>query len=85
MEYAKSALLDSIKRGETPFASHLLYTQVLDEDSDERYEGINLALNWLFKVDFVAVYCDRGITEGMEMSINKANALGIRVEYRNIL
>lgn len=32
--YARLALRDSLKRGEIPFASHLLYPQTLD-DTDE--------------------------------------------------
>lgn len=33
--YAKEAMRDSLYRGEAPFASHLLYPQMLD-DADER-------------------------------------------------
>lgn len=85
IEYAKSALLDSFQRGETPMASHLLYTQVLNEDTTERYEGISRALNWLSIVDSVVVYVDRGVSEGMKMSIDKAKSLNVEVELRTIL
>src|SRR5690606_24498929 len=30
-EYARSCLLDSLRRGEAPIASHLLHTQVLED------------------------------------------------------
>ena len=30
-EYARACLLDSLRRGEAPIASHLLHTQVLDD------------------------------------------------------
>ena len=37
IEYARRCLFDSLLRGESPFASHLLYTQVLDDtDSKQR-------------------------------------------------
>jgi hypothetical protein len=31
LAYARAALADSLARGEAPFASHLLYPQVLDD------------------------------------------------------
>ena len=42
VEYAKLAMKDSLSRGEAPFLSHLLYTQVLDDTKpDERGWGIS--------------------------------------------
>ncbi|MFE5288119.1 hypothetical protein ACFRAQ_24390 [Nocardia sp. NPDC056611] len=47
LAYARAALLDSLNRGEYPFASHLLYTQVLtDADADQRSHGIAAGLAW---------------------------------------
>ena len=41
IEYARKAMRDSLYRGEPPFASHLLYPQMLDDaDEDERRMGI---------------------------------------------
>lgn len=46
--YAKRALLDSIHRGEYPFASHLLYPLVLNDDTDaERELGMELERRWI--------------------------------------
>ena len=43
--YAKEAMRDSLYRGEAPFASHLLYPQMLDDaDEDERRMGIEAGL-----------------------------------------
>lgn len=48
VEYARQCLLDSLRRGEYPIASHLLYTQVLDDlKPSERHTGIEAGLAWL--------------------------------------
>lgn len=36
--YARRAMLDCLRHGEAPFASHLLYTQVLDDTIPEDRE-----------------------------------------------
>ena len=43
-KYAAEAVRDSLRRGEAPFASHLFYTQFLDDDIPaERSLGIERA------------------------------------------
>lgn len=72
-EYAIRAMRHSISLGEVPFASHLLYTQVLDDTiAEQRIQGMNLGFAWLKKVDHVAVYCDRGLSPGMIQGIHRA-------------
>lgn len=45
--YARWCMLDSLRRGEAPFASHSLYTQMLnDEDTEEREIGIDAGFAW---------------------------------------
>lgn len=39
IDYAKKCLKDSLDRNECPFASHLLYTQVLN-DKDKNKDGL---------------------------------------------
>lgn len=59
-------MLDSLLRGEAPFLSHLLYTQVLDDNIlPERNLGISAGLAWGVKAELTAVYVDFGETEGM--------------------
>lgn len=82
-KYAQECLRHSLMEGESPMASHLIYTQVLNEET-ERFIGINAALSWQQVVDKVVVYCDRGVSEGMTQSINRAIDRGIDVEYRKI-
>ena len=71
--YALIAMRDSLERGEAPFASHLLYTQMLDDrDPHERSEGIEAGLVIGNDASFTAVYEDLGISRGMQYGIDRA-------------
>lgn len=64
--YARRCMADSLARGEAPFASHLLYPQVLDDTNyEQRARGIEAGLVIGRLLDLRAVYIDRGITLGM--------------------
>jgi hypothetical protein len=83
--YARKALRDSLMRGESPLASHLLYTQCLcDADPHERKIGIDAGLEWGAEADATVVYADGGITPGMRLGIERAKAEGRPVEYRSL-
>lgn len=87
-EYAKLAMLDSLRRGEAPFASHLLYDQpglLDDQRPDEREAGMRAGFAWADVADLVAVYIDRGISAGMQRGIQRAIDAGQPYEYRKIL
>ncbi len=72
IEYAKACMKDSIDKGETPFLSHLLYTQVLDDTIHaDRAKGIELGTDWLNVVDAHVFYVDKGLSEGMFYSLQK--------------
>jgi hypothetical protein len=84
-EYAKACMRDSLDRGEAPFASHLLYTQVLDDDIlDQRMRGIGAGLAVAERADLSAVYVDLGVSKGMRLGIEHAKAHGRRVEERSL-
>jgi|ERR1700674_170068 len=83
--YARRCLLDSLSRGEAPFASHLLYTQVLDDSKpSERLLGMESGSAWYQVADAVIVYRDFGISAGMRIGIQLAGKLGRPVEYREV-
>lgn len=85
LEYARACLLDCLKRGEAPLASHLLYTQVLDDTKpDERQLGINAGHAWTPSADAVVVYTDKGTSPGMQAGIEAAEKAGVPVEYRRL-
>ena len=81
--YARKCMSDSLLRGESPFASHLLYTQVLDDTKEiERLTGMSRAFNWYRHADLMAVYTDKGISTGMQKGMEVAEQLKIKIEYR---
>lgn len=81
--YAREAMKDCIRRGEAPFASHLLYTQVLDDDkADDRQLGMAAGFEWSKAADAVVVYMDLGLSPGMASGIERATLAGKVVEYR---
>lgn len=83
IKYARECMYECLKRGYSPFASHLLYTQCLDDNFiEDRELGINAGLEFLEVVDFSLVYIDRGISEGMKLGIEEANKKGIPVYYK---
>ena len=85
--YARKCIRDSIDRGESPFASHLLYTQpgVLD-DSVHGERELGLAAGWEFYrvADYVAIYTDLGTSEGMIRGAARGVRAGITVKRRQI-
>ncbi|WP_280357108.1 hypothetical protein [Nocardia otitidiscaviarum] len=85
LQYAREALLDSLQRGEFPIASHLLYTQVLNDlDPVMRQQGIEAGLAWGSHADTTAVYADLGVSTGMRYGIERAESEGRDVEWRFI-
>lgn len=83
--YARACVRDSLMRGESPIASHLLYTQrgiLRDGVAEERELGIEAGLSWV--ANATAVYTDLGISAGMKRGIAAAEARGIPVEMRSL-
>jgi len=86
LAYARAAMRDSLNRDEAPLASHLLYTQMLDDsDPGQRALGIKAGQAWLLKAEAVAVYIDLGISPGMKIGIHLAELLTRPIHYRKIL
>ena len=81
--YARLCVKDSLSKGEAPLASHLLYTQMLDDD-EEREWGINAGLEWLKGAEYTVVYTDLGVSDGMKRGIEAAYAAGLPVEWRRL-
>lgn len=85
INYAQDCLRDSLARGESPIASHLIYPQVLDDAKDtEREQGINAGLEWGSCAELVAVYTNLGISLGMAKAIAHYAGSGLRVEFRSL-
>jgi hypothetical protein len=85
IRYAKRAMLDSLRRGEAPFASHLLYPQVLEDSLPaERELGMLAGFKFYSFAALCAVYNDMGVSPGMLRGIDVAMKAGIKLEYRSI-
>ena len=85
VKYSRECIRDCLDRDESPFASHLLYTQkgiLNDAIPDERRRGIAAANGWLAVADYVAVYMDLGVTRGMVLGIIKAARLNKEIRLR---
>lgn len=85
LAYARRALLDSLRRGEAPFAPHLLYTQVLDDRVPaDRALGMTVGAAFLPLVARGAAYVDLGVSPGMRAEIDALRELGVPIEVRLI-
>jgi hypothetical protein len=83
--YAKRCLLDSLHRGEAPFASHLICTLVLDDRiPEERQLGMEAGESWRLTADYVVVYVDKGLSPGVIAGIEHAIALYTPIEFRSL-
>ena len=87
IEFARACMRDSLNKGESPLAIHLLYTQkgILDDDiPEERKWGMEAGYAWGKHASKTVVYTNRGISEGMEIGIQRAKDEGREVEYRTL-
>jgi len=85
--FARACILDSLARGEAPYASHIFFDQpglLTDAIPAQRELGMLAGFAWGEKADLVAVYTDRGISDGMRRGIARALGAGQRVEYREL-
>jgi hypothetical protein len=85
IRYARLCALDCIRRGEAPYASHLLMTQFLnDANEEERRLGMEAGFAWGSHGHIVAVYQDFGISDGMRKGIKLAIEREQEIEHRNL-
>lgn len=85
--YVRACMRDCLLRGESPYASHALYTQdgvLRDEVPEERQYGITAGFAWREASDKTVVYTDLGTSKGMEYGIAHAKELGHPIEYREL-
>lgn len=85
IRYARLCALDCLRRGEAPYASHLLYTQILDDARPEdRKLGMSAGFAWNGAAELAAVYTDLGISGGMRAGIESHERCGTPVEIRSL-
>jgi hypothetical protein len=87
--YTRACVRDCLLRGETPFASHIFFTQpgILDDNiPKERNIGIEAGKTLIEALPGTStvVYQDLGISKGMQYGIDRAKKAGRNVEYRSL-
>jgi len=85
--YARRAMAHSLSCGESPIASHLLYTQpgILDDFvPEERARGIAAGLEWAEVADAAVFYVDYGWSRGMEAAVRFYESRGVSYAVRKI-
>ena len=85
LRYLDACMADCLRRGESPYASHGLYTRagVLDDAiPEERELGIQAGFAWRDVADLTVVYVNLGITRGMQYGIDDARSKGRPLEER---
>lgn len=89
VDYLNAALLDCVQRAETPYASHKILTDSLDDGvAEERGIGIRAGFDMaeaLSQIGAVRVfYKDLGLSAGMLAAIEHASEIGMRIEFRTL-
>jgi hypothetical protein len=87
IRYARACMADSLKRGEAPYASHLLYTQegILDDSNlEERKLGIEAGNIWREVADLTVFYMDLGMSPGMLAGYEDSLERGVLCEQRQL-
>ena len=83
--YARLCAIDCMRRGESPYASHLFFTQLLnDATPEDRRLGMECGFAWGAAAELCAVYVDLGISDGMRQGIVRAVDAGGHVVQRNL-
>lgn len=84
--YARLCCIDCLRRGESPYASHLFFTQMLDDRNvADRNLGIEAGFAWAQNADVFAFYLDRGESSGMKRARERWFRMlrfGARIENR---
>lgn len=83
--YLRDAIRDCLKRGESPYASHRMLTDALDDTiPEEREAGMEAGFAIQARTDLVVVYADLGISGGMVQGMERARATGLAVVERHL-
>lgn len=86
-KFTLACMRDCFLKGESPYASHVIYAQthVLDDFiAHERALGIHAGLQWGNCAEKTIVYTDLGISAGMKIGIEHAEKIKRPVEYRTL-
>lgn len=83
LAYAREACADCLLRREVPYASHLFFTQFLnDMEPTEREAGMTAGYAFWRHASKIVFYVDRGMSSGMKRAFARAQKLGMQIEER---
>lgn len=83
VQYAKLCMLDALRAGKAPLASHLLYPGLLD-DRVEADRNLGMRAGWSCynkMAQQCRVYTDLGITKGMKLGMEHAKLHNVQINY----
>jgi len=81
IEYAKACCLWALDQCYSPYASHLFFTQFLDDSiPEQRKLGIQAGITWGSAADVRIFFVDRGFTEGMVYGYKASKTLPQRIK-----
>jgi hypothetical protein len=84
--YTIAAVRDCVKRGETPYASHLIFPGALnDNNPGERLLGIRAGYIWWEGAEAIIFYIDHGFSPGMCAAQERAVRLKLPFEERTLV
>lgn len=86
-KFTLACMRDCIKRGEAPYASHVIYAHsyiVDDFVAQERALGIYAGFIWGDFAGKTVVYTDLGISSGMQEGIDHAHSKKRPIEFRHL-
>lgn len=87
IQYARECMKECLYNNEAPYLSHLLYTQILDDNiPEERIFGINAGFEFRNQklINTTIVYTDLGLSQGMIYGIDNAKQNNSIIEYRSL-
>lgn len=84
--YLQACIKDCLARNESPYASHQMLTDALDDNNPaHRSEGIMAGLAMAETLDLRAFYVDYGWSDGMLAAKSHYDRHGIKYQVRSIL
>lgn len=83
--YLIECIRDSVLRGESPYASHMMLTEALDDnDPASRSLGMICGYAWWKAASFIAIYTDLGWSEGMRIAKIRGQGHGMKIKERRL-
>lgn len=83
--YLQRCIRDCLERGESPYASHQMLTEALNDDiPDERDLGIKAGYAFRHLANVRAFYVDRGWSTGMRLARDLYDREGMSYEVRSL-